>query len=151
MATDVSVILDAVVTRVQALGLLYEGNPVAVRKRKSHKREESVDVVPHLDVYKSPRPETVEYFTNVWDSHRTFVVVEVVGTNDGDLLGDLDVWTAYRAAIVAAFAKRPADHMGIPQMRQLKCAPAAFLPPDRMERLYDLGLVEVSVETIETR
>jgi hypothetical protein len=151
MATDVSAILDGVVARVQALAFTYKGQPVPVRKRKLTKQESGVDPLPHVDVYKSARPEEVTYFANVWDAQATFVGVNLVAPGGGDALADLDAWTSFRAQVVAAFSKRGADRLGIGNCRKVNVIPADFIPPDRAEQLYDLSLVEVRVETIEVR
>ena len=151
MATDVSTILDAVVSQVAALGFTYKGQPVPVRKRKLTKQEQGVDPLPHVDVSKSIRPEEITYFTNDWDAQNTYVMISLVGANGGDALADLATWTAFRAQVVASFSKPGTNKLGIANVRKVRVTPADFIPPDRYEQLYDLSLVEVLVQTIEVR
>jgi hypothetical protein len=151
VATDVSTILDAVRAKVEALALEHAGVPIPVVKRKVTKAERDVDARTQITVVKSTDPETIDYFTNVHDLYGVILDVALVGPGNADQLTDLATWTAARRAILAAFARKPADHLGLPNLWRVRAIPGEFLEPANLRANYDVTVARVLVQTYEVR
>jgi len=147
---DQNAVLDAIVTRAQGLGLLADGAPVPIVKRKQPKRRQD-DPPLLIVVCPSQRPDEIRRWTNIHDRFLYFSTVAVIGRNRDDQLTSLPEHTALRDALKDAFKVKPADLMGLDNLRDVRATGGRLFDRALAKAGYDFQSVEVTVDIVEDR
>jgi hypothetical protein len=148
---DANGVLNAIVFRVNALGVLWEGDPLPVGKKKVPAAQEELNPLPQVVITKSPRAETVDRHGGVYDLHTYFIRTVLITAGRVDLVTGLPEHAAWRRLILGTFATKGAAQLEIDHLRDIRAQPADFLPIESIQRGYDYALVEVEVQVVETR
>src|SRR5262245_59127691 len=111
---------QGIAARVATLGLTFETAPVPIKIRKLPRHQEGVAPVTQITVCKSPSPETVRRWGGIYDlwTYRHRVVVEA--PNRDDQQANLPTYSGWRDQIAKAFEQKPADLMGLDNLRDCK-------------------------------
>lgn len=148
---DLDGVLDRIVSRINSLGVTWEGDPVTPRKVKAVNAQEVLTAPPQIAVCKSPTPERHERWGGVYDRHTYFVRVALVTSGRQDMLTGLPEHAAFRKLVLATFSNKTTASLDLDGLRDVKAQPSDFLPTEKIERGYDFALVEIEVQIVEER
>jgi hypothetical protein len=151
MMPDQNQVLDAIVTRAAGLGLLADGNPVPIVKRKLPKRRQDDPPVMIVVCPSAERRDEIRRYTNRHDRFLYFSTLAVIGRNKDDHLTALPEHTAIRDALKDAFKVKPADLMGLDDLRDVRSAGGRLFDRALSRAGYDFQTVEVTVDIVSDR
>jgi hypothetical protein len=123
---------------------------VPIVKRKLPKRRQA-DPDLFIVVCPSLRPDEIRRWTNRHDRFLYFSTLAVIGRNKDDALTTLPEHTALRDALKDAFKAKPADLMGLDNLRDVRAAPGRLFDRALAKAGYDFQSVEVTVDIVQDR
>lgn len=141
-------ILDAVVSQVTNLGLVFNMSPLPVMKMKLPKAQETLDVLPLVAVAPGSEAERVEPAGAEGTRFLTYRVdVVVIAEGNRDLVTNLDAYLSWRQQVRGLF-KGPLL-AGVPQVWEVDTALLAPLDRGLVNQDYDYSGLSFRFHTVE--
>src|SRR5262245_26634952 len=149
---DADGLLDRITTRVTALALTWEGNPLPVGKRKVPVAQEALNEPPQVAICKAPRAEEVQRWGGIYDRHTYYFRVALLTAGRHDYQANLPAHAQFRRTILATFARKAGAGLDdVTGLQDVRSRPDEFLPSERMGRGWDTQVCEIEVSVVEER
>lgn len=141
MSDRLTPVLDAMVTKIAALGFAVGGVALPVMKRKAAARRETMDPAAMVTVAKSATPEqTTRRRVGLWQT--AYVIDVIVHSPYSGPDDDLSAYSTIRDTLVDALKKPPLP--GAPDVFDMDAAPADWLRPSGEQNEYDWQSLQVT-------
>ena len=152
MTADVDAVLDACVTRLEALGLAVGGVVVPVSKAKQPHQEQGQTPLTQFTVCpKQPSPRPSVKLDNVHDLDSFCVQLVLWTPGDRSRTTNLGDLAAIEKAVFEAFDDRPPDDLGLADVLDVRADTATYLDRAAYLQGWDASATDVTVEIVRVR
>ena len=141
-------ILQVMQQNIQALNLLWQGNPVQIVVRKQLTKEDEIDPPTQISLYPDPRPPIIERYGMKTQNapngigrtiYYTDVAIITPNTGDNQLnLETYQLWLQQISQLFSADAGLQTINGGVDDVQDCRAIPLRFLDPSKIKAGYDV-------------
>jgi hypothetical protein len=148
---DIDDILNAVVTKVQALGLTFGGNPIPVEKGKQPRHAEGETANTQIFVHMAADPKRPRRFTSLHDLQTFRIRVAFWTPGNFDNTANLAALASIEDSLATALERKPADLLGLDDVRDVSSDSQFFVPKEPFLKGWDVIALDVEIEIVRER
>jgi hypothetical protein len=151
VAADIDFVLDRVVIRLESLDLDLDGTLVPVAKGKQPRQGEGETSNTQILVCPAADPKRARRFTNIHELHtyRLMILLWTPGNFDNTAL--MTELAELEDTIAQAFDVKPADLMGLDDLRDVRSDTDGFIPRGPFVQGWDVLALAVEVDIVRER